>query len=190
MRASYGSRGLTRQSLSLCHGGSLFEEGFTPFPLRRIRGLFELNLEAMETKTILLAEDDENDVFFMRRAIEKTSLNLSIQVATDGQSAIDYLNGNGEYRDRKTFPIPQAVLLDLKLPYLHGFEVLAWIRQQPLLRELPVMILTSSPEDRDRQEAEKLGAQAYCVKPPTREMVLGVLAPLLGDLVAGPSSIR
>ena len=82
------------------------------------------------------------------------------------------------------------MFLDLKLPYVHGFEVLTWIRQKPSLRKLPVMILTSSPEERDRQQAEKLGAQAYCVKPPTREMVLEVLAPLLGDLLAGPSSIR
>jgi len=144
----------------------------------------------METTTILLAEDDENDVFFMRRAIQKADLNLSMQVALDGQSAIDYLNGNGDYSDRRAYPIPQAVFLDLKLPYVHGFEVLAWIRQQPSLRDLPVMILTSSPEERDRREAEKLGAQAYCVKPPTREMVLDVLGPLVGDLLAGPSSIR
>ena len=70
------------------------------------------------------------------------------------------------------------------------YHVLAWIRQKPSLRELPVMILTSSPEERDRRQAEKLGAQAYCLKPPTREMVLDVLAPLLGDLLAGPSSMR
>ncbi len=144
----------------------------------------------MEAKTILLVEDDENDVFFMRRAIQKANLNLSMQVAMDGQSAIDYLDGNGDYSDRTKYPLPRAVFLDLKLPYVHGFEVLAWIRQKPSLRDLPVMILTSSPEDRDRQEAEKLGAQAYRVKPPTREMVLDVLAPLLGDLLAGPSSIR
>ncbi len=144
----------------------------------------------METKTILLVEDDENDVFFMRRAIQKANLNLSMQVAMDGQSAIDYLDGNGDYSDRTKYPLPRAVFMDLKLPYVHGFEVLAWIRQKPSLRDLPVMILTSSPEDRDRQEAEKLGAQAYCVKPPTREMVLDALAPLLGDLLAGPSSIR
>ena len=144
----------------------------------------------METKTILLVEDDENDVFFMRRAIQKANLNVSMQVAMDGQSAIDYLDGNGDYSDRTKYPLPRAVFMDLKLPYVHGFEVLAWIRQKPSLRDLPVMILTSSPEDRDRQEAEKLGAQAYCVKPPTREMVLDVLAPLLGDLLAGPSSIR
>jgi len=144
----------------------------------------------MEAKTILLVEDDENDVFFMRRAIQKANLNVSMQVAMDGQSAIDYLDGNGDYSDRTKYPLPRAVFLDLKLPYVHGFEVLDWIRQKPSLRDLPVMILTSSPEDRDRQEAEKLGAQAYCVKPPTREMVLDVLAPLLGDLLAGPSSIR
>src|SRR6266702_6744499 len=106
----------------------------------------------MEAKTILLVEDDENDVFFMRLAIQKANLNVSMQVAMDGQSAIDYLDGNGDYSDRTKYPLPRAVFMDLKLPYVHGFEVLAWIRQKPSLRDLPVMILTSSPEDRDRRK--------------------------------------
>ena len=140
--------------------------------------------------TILLVEDDENDVFFMRRALQKANLELPMQVVMDGESAIDYLEGKGHYGDRATHPLPAMVFLDLKLPYLHGFEVLGWIRKQPLLKGLPVIVLTSSPEDRDRQQAAELGARAYCVKPPTREMMLELLAPLADQLAPAPLSIR
>src|ERR1051325_6875350 len=95
-------------------------------------------------KTILLVEDDENDVFFMRRAMQKTNLSLPMHVVMDGQSAMDYLDGTGEYQDRTEYPLPVAVFLDLKLPYVHGFEVLSWIREKPALHGLPVIVLTSS----------------------------------------------
>ena len=141
-------------------------------------------------KTILLVEDDENDVFFMRRAMQKTNLSLPMHVVMDGQSAMDYLDGTGEYQDRTEYPLPVAVFLDLKLPYVHGFEVLSWIREKPALHGLPVIVLTSSPEDRDRRQAEALGAKAYCVKPPTCEMLLEALSFLSESPVAGTPSIR
>jgi len=138
-------------------------------------------------KTILLVEDDENDVFFMRRALQKAKVNVPLQVVMDGQSAVDYLEGKAEYADRTRYPLPALLLLDLKLPYLHGFDVLAWIGQQPALQGLPVVILTSSPEDRDRTRAKTLGARAYCVKPPSAEMVLEIVAPLVEELTGSPS---
>jgi CheY-like chemotaxis protein len=141
-------------------------------------------------KIILLVEDDENDVFFMRRALQKANLELPLKVVMDGQSAIDYLEGNGDYADRTQNPLPGLILLDLKLPYLHGFEVLAWIRQHPTFEELPVVILTSSPEERDRRQAAALNAQAYCVKPPTREMMLEVLSPLVEAFTPLSSSMQ
>jgi len=141
-------------------------------------------------KTILLVEDDENDVFFMRRAMQKTNLSLPMYVVMDGQTALDYLGGAGDYQNRVEYPLPAAVFLDLKLPYLHGFEVLAWIREQPNLRGLPVVIFTSSPEDRDRRQAEALGAKAYCVKPPTSEMLLEALSFLSERPLAGSPSMR
>lgn len=136
----------------------------------------------------MLVEDDENDVFFMRRALHKANLEIPMHVVMDGQAAVDYLQGTAEYADRTQHPLPDLVLLDLKLPYLHGFEVLEWIRQQPLFRELPVIVLTSSPEERDRRQAAALGAQAYCVKPPTREMVLEFLTPVREDEVSAAAS--
>jgi len=145
---------------------------------------------ALTDKTILLVEDDENDIFFMKRALQKANVSAPVQVVMDGQAAVNYLSGAGEYQDRTNYPLPSAVFLDLKLPYVHGFEVLAWIRQQPSLASLPVVVLTSSPEDRDRRQAEELGARAYCVKPPTREMLLETFALLAECDLAGAASTR
>ena len=116
---------------------------------------------------VLLVEDNSDDVFFMRRALKKSGLDWSMQVVTDGQAALDFLAGSGDFADRTKFPMPSLVFLDLKLPYVGGFEVLDWIRQQPALREMPVVILTSSPEERDQRRAAELGAKAYLIKPPT-----------------------
>jgi CheY-like chemotaxis protein len=129
----------------------------------------------MNTKTILLVEDDEDDAFFMRRALTKAQINMPLHIAVNGQEALDYLGGAGKFADRAQFPTPAIVFLDLKLPCVHGFEVLKWIRSQPAFNELPVIVLTSSSEARDHEKALQLGATAYVVKPPTREMVLSVL---------------
>lgn len=122
--------------------------------------------------TILLVEDNEDDVFFMRRAVSRSGVECSLQLVRDGQAAMDYLQGSGQYADRSQYPLPILVFLDLKLPYLHGFEVLEWIRRESTLKDLCVLILTSSPEERDRQRAVELEAKAFYVKPPTPEMIV------------------
>ena len=126
----------------------------------------------MNQSSILLVEDNDDDIFLMRRALVKANLTCAVQVVTDGQEAIDYLSGLEKYSDRSTYPLPEVIFLDLKLPYVHGFEVLMWLRQQACLKEIPVIILTSSPEERDRQRARELRARSYLVKPPTREMLI------------------
>jgi CheY-like chemotaxis protein len=120
---------------------------------------------------ILLAEDDENDVFFMRRALQKAEVDFPLHVVTNGQEALDYLGGAGKFQDRKSHPLPSIIFLDLKMPFVDGFDVLAWIRSQPSLKEISVVVLTSSSEERDRQKAAELGAKGYFVKPPNVEMV-------------------
>ena len=120
---------------------------------------------------ILLVEDDENDVFFLHRALKKAEIDFPVHVTVNGQDALDYLGGAGKFGDRAQYPLPSIVFLDLKLPFVGGLDVLAWIRSQTSLKELPVVVLTSSAEDRDRQKAAELGAKAYFVKPPTPEMM-------------------
>jgi CheY-like chemotaxis protein len=115
-------------------------------------------------KTILQVEDDPNDVFFLQHAMKKARVANPIQVATDGQQAIDYLKGAGKYADRDQFPLPCLVLLDLKLPYVMGLDVLKWIRQQPGTA-LAVVMLTASGEDADIAAAYRLGANAFLTKP-------------------------
>lgn len=116
-------------------------------------------------RTILLVEDDENDVFFMKRAMKLVEMLNPVQVASDGRQAIHYLGGTGAYRDRAQFPLPGLVLLDLKLPYVMGLDVLKWVREQPELKTVIVLVLTSSKLPLDITKAYALGANSYLVKP-------------------------
>ena len=130
------------------------------------------------SNTILLVEDEENDVFFMRNAFKEVGILNPLQVAVDGQEAMDYLSGNGRYADRERFPLPCLTLLDLKLPRVMGLGVLKWMREQPALKTLIVIILTSSRLGPDIERAYQLGANAYLVKPSSppelREIAMGI----------------
>lgn len=117
-----------------------------------------------EPNSVLLVEDDPADVFLIRRAFQKAQVSFLLHVAKDGEEAIAYLSGTGQYSDRERFPLPVFVLLDLKLPRRSGFEVLEWLRGQPALKRLPVVVLTSSRELRDINKAYDVGANSYLVK--------------------------
>ncbi|HLH55428.1 MAG TPA: response regulator [Verrucomicrobiae bacterium] len=136
---------------------------------------------ARQSHTLLLVEDNPDDVFIMRYALEKAGLDLPLFVAEDGQDAVDYIEGTGRYSDRAQFPLPTVIFLDLKLPRLDGFEFLAWLRQQPGFDQIEVIILTSSGEDRDQKRARELGVRHYLVKPPRAEMLRRTLDPLLQE---------
>jgi CheY-like chemotaxis protein len=127
---------------------------------------------------ILLVEDEPSDVFLMKRALKSARISNPLQVACDGQEAINYLSGVGKFSDRTQFPIPSIIFLDLKLPYKNGFEVLTWIRSQPHLDQTLVMVLTSSSEERDIAQCDKLGACKFLVKPPNAAMLLELMASL------------
>ncbi|MDB6110449.1 MAG: putative response regulator, CheY [Pedosphaera sp.] len=116
-------------------------------------------------KTILLAEDSEDDVFFFNRALRQVDPACSVRVVINGLQVIDYLSGSGIYANRKFFPMPSIVILDLKLPCLNGIEALQWIRGQDEFRGLPVIMLTGSNEARDINGAYHLGVNSYFVKP-------------------------
>ena len=122
-------------------------------------------MDICTTQTILLVEDEENDVVFMEMALGKAGLTSAFQVAEDGEEAINYLSGEGEFADRTRFPLPALIFLDLKLPRVMGMEVLKWIRDQPALDTMVVIILTSSQQRSDIQKACALGANSYLVKP-------------------------
>src|SRR4051812_28005161 len=96
--------------------------------------------------TILLVEDNEDDVFLMTRALKAAGIANPLQIVEDGQQAIDYLKGAGRFADRNTYPMPAIVFLDLKLPIMMGLEVLEWIRGEPGLSDIVVVVLTSSNE--------------------------------------------
>ena len=116
-------------------------------------------------RTILLVEDEENDVFFLTHAFKDAGILNPVQVAQDGRDAMDYLSGKGAYADRERFPLPCLTLLDLKLPRVMGLEVLKWMREQADLKGRIVIILTSSRLRPDIEKAYQLGANAYLVKP-------------------------
>src|SRR5882724_9054765 len=126
----------------------------------------------MEPATILLAEDDPNDVFFMRRCFEKARLLNPLQVVNDGEQVVQYLLGKGAYADRIQYAFPLLLLLDLRMPRKSGFEVLEWLRQQPGLKRLLTVVLTSSHEGPDINRAYDLGANSYLVKPPGAEALM------------------
>jgi CheY-like chemotaxis protein len=114
---------------------------------------------------ILLVEDDESDILLLRRAFRNARIANPLVEVRDGQAAIQYLAGEGPYSDRARYPVPFLMLLDLRLPKLSGFEVLAWIRDQPDLAGLISVVLTASDHVRDVTKAHDLGANSYLVKP-------------------------
>jgi CheY-like chemotaxis protein len=117
------------------------------------------------SSTILLVEDNPNDVLLIQRAFRKANLASALQVVGDGDAAIAYLGGQIAFADRQRFPMPRLMLLDLKLPRRSGFEVLAWLRQHEQMKRLPVVVLSSSRESPDIAKAYDLGANSYLVKP-------------------------
>jgi len=119
----------------------------------------------VKVHSILMAEDDDNDVFFLERAFKQAQVANPLHRVKDGEEALAYLKGEGTYASREKFPLPHLMLLDLKMPRKNGFEVIQWIRQQPGLKRMPLVVLTSSKEDPDVNRAYELGANTYLVKP-------------------------
>jgi CheY-like chemotaxis protein len=113
----------------------------------------------------LLVEDSQDDVLLIRRAFTKAKIHDALQVVRNGEEALAYLKGEGHYSNRTEYPLPDLVLLDLKLPGKDGFEVLQWIRHEPGFSALRVVVLTSTDDIRDVNRAYQLGANSFVVKP-------------------------
>jgi CheY-like chemotaxis protein len=118
---------------------------------------------------ILVAEDDPTDAYFFQRAFKRAGIPVLLHFVRDGQEVIDYLQGDGQFADRTAHPLPQLILLDLKMPRLDGFEVLEWMREQPGFSSLQVVIFSGSGEPKDIKRAYGLGANWYLVKPHSME---------------------
>jgi CheY-like chemotaxis protein len=114
---------------------------------------------------ILVVEDQEDDIFLIRKAFKNAGVANPLHVVRDGQEAVEYLSGEGEYANRDEHPLPELVLMDLKMPRMDGFQVLQWLRQQPGLSDIPVVVLTSSDQVREINTAYALGANSFLVKP-------------------------
>ena len=114
---------------------------------------------------ILLAEDEEDDIFFIRRALRKAGIANPLQIVRNGQEAICYLDGRGQFADRRVYPWPCLLLLDLRMPLMDGFDVLAWLQRRRRPKDLLVVIFSSSKHEADVLRASELGADAFWVKP-------------------------
>ncbi len=125
--------------------------------------------------TILLVEDNAMDVELIIDAFKEARLGNKIQVARDGKEALEFLFGEGKYGDRKQYPLPDIVLLDLKMPGIDGHEVLKRIKVTDKLKRLPVIILTSSRDEGDRAMSYDNGANSYLVKPVSFDAFLEVV---------------
>lgn len=118
-----------------------------------------------EQEVILLAEDELDHILLIRHAFKQAGLLNPLQVVRHGEEVIAYLQGTGKYANRAEYPLPSLILLDLKMPRKDGFEVLQWIRQQPGISSMRVVVLTSSDEIKDVNRAYALGANSFLTKP-------------------------
>ncbi len=114
--------------------------------------------------TILIVEDDSGDAFFLQKAFERILANCAVHRACDGEDARAYLQGTGPYTDRRAYPLPSVILLDLRMPKMDGFEFLAWLRDDPNLKIIPAVIYSSSDNPADVRKAYEMGANSFLHK--------------------------
>jgi CheY-like chemotaxis protein len=121
----------------------------------------------MDNFTILIAEDDPNDVMLLELAIRKNGITNPVKVVRDGEEAIEYLEGKGQYKDRERFPFPSVIISDVKMPRRNGLEVVEWVRRHPTCSIIPIVMLSGSRIQNDVLSAYRLGANSYFTKPST-----------------------
>jgi CheY-like chemotaxis protein len=127
---------------------------------------------------ILLLEDDEHDIFFVRRALERCSTQHRLAAVHDGEEAIAYLRGESDFADRERFPIPNVIMTDLNMPRMNGFQFLKWLREHEECSIIPTIVYTSSNLDVDVQTAYRMGANSYIVKPSDLNRMVEILGTL------------
>ena len=133
-----------------------------------------------EMPLVLVVEDDQDHATLIRAAFKSQDVRFPFRVFGDGQEAIDYLCGEPPFEDRTRNPLPAVIILDLQLPRVSGFEVLEWVQGRPQLRDIPVLVFTSSTNPEDEERAYSLGAQAYCQKPKDFTILVSAIDGLVG----------
>lgn len=134
--------------------------------------------EAHPRPVILLVDDNPHDVVLIRLAFRRVGIIDTIHLVKDGVEAMRYIKGEGAYADRHQFPVPTLVLLDLKMPQTSGFDVLRWLREQPELSNVVVVVMSGSKNDGDIERAYALGASSYLVKPTRFEEMVKMMESL------------
>ena len=124
---------------------------------------------------ILVAEDDENDAFMLKRAFAKTGVPMPVYICQDGEATMNYLKGKGEFANREAFPFPRVLVTDLKMPLCSGFEVLAWLQSHPECNLIPKIVFSASNQEADVIRAYQLGANCYFTKPTSPEDLLKIV---------------
>jgi len=114
---------------------------------------------------VLAAEDESTDRYILQLAWEDAHIATPLILVKDGEEAVDYLRGAGPYQDRAAYPLPRLITLDLKMPRMNGFNVLEWLGTHPEFKKIPAIVISSSSDNADIQEAKNLGARDYFVKP-------------------------
>ena len=123
--------------------------------------------------TILIVDDDENDIFFAKRAFTEINVHCTFQILKNGQEAVDYLGGTRRIRrPAKSIPLPMMILMDLKMPIMDGFQVLEWLRQRPGIKVIPTIVFSSSDVPTDITRAYELGANSFMTKSVTYDGLL------------------
>ena len=134
-------------------------------------------IAAMEngTPTLLVVEDNEDDIFFMERIFKQMGARCDLKFVRDGVEAVEYLSGKGRFEDRVKNPLPTIILMDLKMPRMNGFEVLEWMQKQPEIKLIPTIVVTSSTMQEDVTRAYRAGANAVMNKPVDKDSLLQML---------------
>lgn len=125
---------------------------------------------------LLLVEDNPNDILLFQRALRKAKLDIPLNIVQDGEQAVDYLAGQSRYTNRRKYPLPALILMDIRLPRKSGLEVLAWLKSQPILCRIPVIVFTSSEEIVDVNQAYDSGANSYLTKPVSFEALEDIVS--------------
>jgi len=147
------------------------------------------NFAEKTCRCVLAAEDDPDDRFMLRRAWRKSRVPHRLIELTDGEQVVRYLSSHPPFDDRARYPVADLLLLDLKMPKLNGFDVLAWIQGRPDMKSLTVVVLSSSGLDTDREFALKLGARAFLTKPNESGQLLLLVEQLQADWLLDRTSV-